>query len=297
MNQEFKKPETSVRNEMINWRLRNMKRLVDELKFAGWNETERAQNDQYIRINGEGVRAVSLADESALCGYENSSSHKVPNTAIEHFKFEPKPLDKKTFSSKQERRMQSHLIKQGLLNNRSLLGIGALSCLNGMFDELLFALDEVSFGDNNLEVEPDDKEHPKIVRCDILAVGVKDGDVFPVLIELKSVRSLQRLGAQLKYAAKDISCNPDRITAITELLSTVTGQKLSNYSADKICKILVWPSGIESNKTSNRINDRSEENDLRDLIYVEYLPVKTDDLAPWNPANVTYHLRKEPAHK
>lgn len=284
------KPNTKERNVMINWRLRNMKRLVDELNsdFVGWNETERASKDQYIRINGEGVRAVSLADKSALCGYGKTSSHKVPKTAIEHFEFIPNDLVEKTFSTKQERRMQSHLIKQALLNNRSLLGAGALSCLSEKFDELLFALDEVSFGDNNLEIEPDDNEHPKIVRCDILAVGIKDGDVFPVLIELKSVRSLQRLGAQLEYAAKDISCNSARISAMATLLSTVTRKKLNSYSADKICKILVWPAGKESITTSNNI---ANDPKLKDLIYIEYFSAKNDVPAHWNPAEVTYQLR------
>jgi len=289
MSQEIdKKPEDGIRNDMINWRLRNMKHLVDEVKFAGWNESERAKNDQYIRINGEGVRAVSLADRSALCGYEKTSSHKDPSKVIEHFARNLGAFNDKTFASKQERRMQSYLIKQALLNKRSLLGKSGLFCLNGMFDELLFALDEVSFGDNKLDNEPDDEEHPKVVRCDILAVGVKDGDVFPVLIELKSVRSLQRLGDQLKYAAKDISWNPDRISAIATLLSLVTGQKFSNYSAGKICKILVWPAGKESITTSNNIANDSK---LKDLIYVEYLIAKPDNTAPWNPADVTYRLR------
>jgi len=289
MSQEIEnKPETLVRNDMINWRLRNMKCLADKLKAAGWNETKGARLNQYIRINGEAIRAVSLADKSALCGYGSATSHKDPVKVMKHFDFTPNELDEKTFSSKQERRMQSHLIKQALLNNRSLLGVGALSCLNVVFDKLLFALDEVSFGDSKLEKEPSDHEHPAIVRCDILAVGIRNHEVFPVLIELKSVRSLQRLGDQLKYAAKEIACNADRISAVTALLSTITGQKMTTYSKDKICKVLVWPAGKESIATSNNI---ATDDKLNDLIYVEYQPVRTDDPTQWNPADVTYLLR------
>ena len=268
-----------------------MTQLVKSLRVEGWDEVARAKADQYIRINGESMRAVSLADGAALCQYHTTSNNDA-SKVIAHFNGQPKILDLTGKNKKPERRLQAYLIKQALMNNRSLLGSHALHCLNCMFDELLFALDEVSFGDNKLKVSPNVKKSPAIVRLDLLAVGIKDGIAFPVIIELKTDRHLKRLGEQLANAEAELVENNERILAVTELLNSVTVAGIKAYNKDSnICKILVWPRPLvkESKLTTQRM---ATDPILTKLICVEYEEISADNSLDFHPANIRYQLRQ-----
>jgi hypothetical protein len=94
------------------------------------------------------------------------------------------------------------------------------------------------------------------VRCDLLAVGKIGKETHPVLIELKSDRSLKRLFEQLDNASFDIGDhrNPnggERRNSITELVKEITGKRIS--SSFDVKKILVWPGGKSSLQTAKRI--------------------------------------------
>mgnify|MGYP003674317935 CR=1 FL=1 len=271
MSKNEGKPTSGDRDEIINWRIANMTKFAADLKPIVWDRFQEAKNDLYIRIGGESMQAVSLKDESALSGCGKPRG-KLDDIVVEAKK-PPKRLgegskkgEEYVFNRKKERRLQAHIIKKSLEDNGSLLGAKLFKCLGSTFDELVFVTDEISFGDrdqentNELPMEfcPDGKKanRPDTVRCDILAVGKIGKETHPVLIELKSDRSLKRLFEQLDNASFDIGDhrNPnggERRNSITELVKEITGKKIS--SSFDVKKILVWPGGKSSLQTAKRI--------------------------------------------
>lgn len=222
--------KSMTRKEIIKWRLVKMREMVEELKREGKDLTSLAKDNQYIRIGGEAYRAVSLNEDSPLCGFSDVKSSDLA-TIDKHFLHIIKPLGKDVLENKEERRLQCWLIKKALINNRDIRS--ALDLSNSVYDELIFALDEISLGDKNHPNE--DKECPDIVRCDILAVGVKGSSAFPVLIELKSNRAMKVLETQLENFCKEIITHK---TEFSSLLESCTGKKVR---CDKPRKMIVWP--------------------------------------------------------
>jgi hypothetical protein len=121
------------------------------------------------------------------------------------------------------------------------------AALKDHFDELLFAFDEVSFKNN---------------RVDLIAVGKKENKIFPVVIELKSNRSLTRLVEQLNDASDAILKN---LAEIKTLLKLVTSLDISD--SGEVRKVLIWTEvkNSASNKTTDIIQDS------KDIIFIEYL--------------------------
>jgi len=177
------------------------------------------KDDWYIRVGGNGYTAVSLNDKRPLLGF---SSGTVTNleTVMHHFNKPTKESGRKT----PEKRAQAWLIKQALKNNLNLKT--CLGLEGSIYEELLFALDEVSFGD---------RDNQPIRRLDILAVGIHDGSGFPVFIELKSRREAGRLQNQLRqYQSQIKPYKPE----FERLLSACTNRKLD---LSKYGSIIVWP--------------------------------------------------------
>ncbi len=249
-----KSKPTGDREALIDWRLEFMTELTAEQKRRGWNEVEEAQHNKYIRINGESYRAVSLSDGSPLCQFDKTGSPEW-GTIERHFENNPVSVDETVLEKKRERRLQSRIIKQALIKNRNLLD-GSLfgTALKGQFDELLFALDEISFGDTN---------HRPTIRCDLVAVGKCGDDVLPVVIELKSERSLSRLFKQLDNACNEIESHHDKFNA---LLKTVTGMSVSKGA--KARKILVWPASASGRENKTTVEKRKESG----VLFIEYAP-------------------------
>ncbi len=267
------KPTSGKRDEMINWRIANMAEFARDLISIGWDRCQEAQKDVYIRIRGESMQAVSLKDDSALngCGKAQTCASKIESEARKT----PKRLGEGTtrreedvFNAKKERRLQAYIVKKSLEDKGSLLGATLFKCLDSIFDELLLVTDEISFGDSNHENENELPEElrrrnrtyrPDIVRCDIFAVGKIGDEIHPVLIELKSERSLSRLFEQLDNASFDIgdSRNPkkdERRIGIANLVKETTGMEISSFD---VKKVLVWPvpktGDSSSTDTTNRI--------------------------------------------
>ncbi len=242
-----KKPEN--REDRIVWRLENMIRFSGELKRQ-WSEREMAAQDKYIRVCGESVRTVSLAHASALCGFTGVGPRNSVETLVRHAE---KQLSSKSMDGKkEERRLQAYLIKSALLNNREMLG--SLTCLSGKLKSLMFAYDEISFGDK-------DFEKGTTVRLDILAVGVNHRDEsFPVVIELKSKRSnadLGRLIDQLNDAEKELTgekCQKHSVPA--RLLESAT--RIKPTLPDQVMKILIWPAGRDTPQIEKTLANKKD---------------------------------------
>lgn len=257
-----------ARLAVIKKRLGLMSQFAQQINMSKWSEQTAAEQDRYIRIRGESLRAVSLNDLSPLCGFGKTGDAKTVATVVRHFDDKgrtPLKLAKKDHESKRERRLQSYIIKQALMSQRNLLGKNTLECLSREFDKLVFALDEVSFGDNN---------NAPVIRCDLLAVGQVGDEIFPVVIELKSNRDLERLDDQLEIAARHVVATYQEAKQLLEL---VTGLKLNSQ---RIGKVLVWPGKRERPETTEF---RRNNPDIR---FVEYGPVSYQ-----SPAEVTFTLR------
>lgn len=262
-----------VRNKVINNRLMTMAKLAKDLADSGWSRCEQAENDRYIRINGDGYQAVSLKDETALCGYGKKTKklEKVQNNFHLNLVCNVEAIKKK-----RERRLQAYLIKQALSNDGSL--IPAIPCLVIAFSELIFVTDEISFGDKNTD---------GATRIDILAIGKLKGtasdsaDYVPVCIELKHVRSLE-IDGQLKRAVNSV-CGEgvnktDRRHHIGTLINVFVGSNLQ-IDFDEVRKIIVWPAydlyGLRNT-------------DIDDEIYLAEYFTKSDGKNFENPADLIW---------
>ncbi len=222
---------SQTRDEIIQCRLSKMTEWAKKRRCFlagppnGWGE------DWYIRIGGNGYTAVSLDCERPLLGFASRPTTDI-ETVISHFK---KGTVKELGRPTPEKRAQAWLIKQAIndkLNLKTYLGLDG-----SIYEELLFALDEVSFGD---------KDHKPIGRLDILAVGICDAGAFPVFIELKSRRLLGRLLCQLQ----EYQCHMKRYEHEFAMLINACTNVEVNLS--KYGRIIVWPKS-QSGNVSDRV--------------------------------------------
>jgi hypothetical protein len=225
------------RDEVIRCRLNKMTEWAKQRRSFLANRPNGWGEDWYIRIGGNGYTAVSLDCERPLLGFASGSTNNI-ETVISHFQKKPK---NKLGRSTTEKRAQAWLIKHAIndkLNLKTYLGLDG-----SIYEELLFALDEVSFGD---------KGHKPILRFDILAVGVCDGSAFPVFIELKSKRDLGRLLVQLReYQGHMKRYEPE----FAMLLNACTNVEV-NFS--KYGRIIVWPKRPSSG-VSRRVESECDQ--------------------------------------
>lgn len=218
-------------NKVVQKRLRNMAEMATERRERLFSDREPKNPNWYVRICGNSYRAVSLYEDSPLMGFVKNNAKKF-DTILNHFeKGEPGKINN---GEKPERRLQCWLIKQSLQNKLSLKT--ALSLDNKKYDDLLFALDEVSLGDRN---------HTPIIRCDILAVGIQNGNAFPVLIELKSNRAKEELVNQIDDFVDHIN---NLSKEFEELLSRCVNKPVR--VSRKIGKMIIWPTAGKAGRES-----------------------------------------------
>jgi len=186
-----------------------------------YNYSEMASLNQYIRIGGLGYRSVSLDEKSPLSGYADNPTESLDKIFIQFKDMKPEPMNETVLQKKVERRLQTWIIKNALLNNRDM--ISALSLSKCPYDEIIFATDEVSFGE---------------IRCDILAISRKGTDYHPLLIELKSNRDKSTLIKQLGNFCKKIV---EYKLEFSELLGILTGVDSNKIMANDPHKIIIWP--------------------------------------------------------
>lgn len=223
---------SQTRDETIRNRLAKMTGWAEERRRFMADHRNELQEDWYIRIGGNGYTAVSLDCERPLLGFASGPTTNI-RTAVRHFHNKPRNTPRR---STPEKCAQAWLIKHAInhrLNLRTCLGLEG-----SIYDKLLFALDEVSFGDRN--------QRPT-ERLDILAVGISNGKAFPVFIELKSERSLGRLITQLDMYQKQVKrCERE----FEKLLHACTNIKVDLPAYGRI---MVWPKS-----RSGRVSDRIE---------------------------------------
>jgi hypothetical protein len=131
---------------------------------------------------------------------------------------------------------------------------GRLNGFSEFFDELIFVTDELKAGD---------------IRADLIALGGKAGEYFPVFIELKGIR-LRRVIEQLILAQQKAAMVKD---SFIEMLVKGTDKTAESISFDKYKLFAIWPeapSGNGNASTAKIVADRRFEKAKGHLLLGEF---------------------------
>jgi hypothetical protein len=188
----------------------------------------------YIRVGGERYRPISIHFDNPCGSLLRRSGNggqiggnKSLEIALENASAAAPADKKKPGNRKPEHVVQAGLIQYALLNDMRMQG--RLNGFSDYFDELIFITDELKAGD---------------IRADIIALGGKNGKYFPVFIELKGIRSFNRVLEQLIAAQQEMSKIRD---SFVEMLVNGTGKAIESISFDEYKLLVVWP-GAPSGK-------------------------------------------------
>jgi hypothetical protein len=231
------KPRTKEGYEIITGYLGKMADFAIERQAFLDKHREGWKKGWYIRIGGNGFRSVSVEHETALKGFAKKSDTDINKIAKQFKSGCPEKLKP---DIKPERRVQSWLIKTAINNSKNLKSVLRLD--DSEVDELLFACDEVSFGD---------RKNKPINRCDILAVGIRDNKGFPVSIEIKYGHKRKEVLTQLRDYQEDMK---NLKPSLKTLLKNCVNKEV-DFS--KYGKIIIWPEGKISHKTLEECIDKN----------------------------------------
>jgi hypothetical protein len=189
----------------------------------------------YIRVGGDKYLPISIHPENPcgclrrLDGRESEiGCTKSLVIAIKDADAAAPANTKKPGNKKPEHVVQAGLIHHALMHDMRLGG-GRLNGFSDFFDDLIFATDELKAGD---------------IRADIIALGGKGGKYFPVYIELKGIRSFERVIAQLILAQREmakVKCD------FLEMLFKGTGKTAESISFDEYKLFVIWPEAPSGN--------------------------------------------------
>lgn len=198
-----------------------------------------AENFRYIRIGGNGFRAISI-DPRQPCGELKGipGSVKSFSDALDKLKNLPVSDDPGSPGNKKgEHRLQAYLIRMALTRPDEMPKL--LAC-DDIFDELIFVTDELNF-DNT-------------VRADLVFLGRKGETYFPIFIELKMKRELTRLVEQLGNTERIVKEFP---TEATDFFSAAVTPDLTlegrHFEVSAPRSMLIWPRANDPSRTSKSI--------------------------------------------
>jgi hypothetical protein len=240
---------SQTRDEVIRCRLNKMTEWAKQRRDFLTDHQKEWKEDWYIRIGGNGFRAVSLEQERPLLQIGPGTVRKI-ETVYDHFKkYDPKEL-KELGRSTPEKCIQSMVIQQvhRIGNNMK----STLKINKAEYDELIFAFDEVSMGD---------MLHPPVVRCDMLAVGLRKGIVYPVVVELKTERNTKVFRQVKEFQTEILSFQSEFQALLNEALG-----KQHCFSYPSIGGIVVWPKSPDD-KEQPHIEEFCHDNNI---IIIQY---------------------------
>jgi ribonuclease J len=193
-----------------------------------------AEKEIYIRVRGNKYRPVSIHRDNPCgrlkrkSGSGNTIGDSKSLTIALKYAEEAAPASTyKPGNGKPEHVVQAGLIHHALQHEMRLDDrLKGFSCL---FDELLFVTDELKAG---------------CIRADIIALGRNGGKYFPVFIELKAIRSFDRVLQQLIDTQEEVAKVK---SAFVEMLAAATGIQASNITYDEYKLLVVWPKAPSGN--------------------------------------------------
>lgn len=207
-----------------------------------------AEQSIYIRVGGSQFRAVSVHPDNP-CGRlkrkENDKEiggTKTLGSSLKNARDAAPANAVNPRNGKPEHVVQAGLIHHALTHN--LLLDDRFSGFSKFFDELIFVTDELKAGN---------------IRADIIALGGKSGRYFPVFIELKAVRSFERVVEQLIDAQNKMT---EAKSAFIEMLSKATEKAAGNIAFDDYKLLVAWPktrSGSEKASALEIVNKLGNE--------------------------------------
>jgi hypothetical protein len=175
---------------------------------------------------------------------------------------------KKPGNKKPEHVVQAGLIQRALLPD--MLLNGRMNGFSAFFDDLIFVTDELKAGD---------------IRADIIALGGKDGNYFPVFTELKGIRSFNRVLEQLRVAQQEMA---KFRSSFVEMLVKGTGKAVGTISFDEYRLLVVWPgapSGKGNASAAKAVVEKGLESARGHLLLGEYSPMPKGDWDAWKAFN------------
>jgi hypothetical protein len=236
---------------------------------------ELAEKFIYIRVGGDKYRPVSVHFDNPCGSLKRRNGNegeiggtKSLGTALENASAAAPANTKKPGNRKPEHVVQAGLIQYALLHD--MLLNGRLNGFSDFFDELIFVTDELKAGD---------------IRADIIALGGKDGKYFPVFIELKGIRSFNRVLEQLRAAQQEMA---KFRSSFVEMLVKGTGKAVETIAFDEYKLLVVWPgapSGKGNASAARAVAEEGLESAKGHLLLGEYLPMPKGDWDAWKAFN------------
>lgn len=199
-----------------------------------WSDNE--DSKRYIRINSKGYRVVSLDYENP-CGalYSSSGEEITETTNIQEAREQlSKELENHELINKDkpEHRLQAFIIHTALTRPE---GISLFLGCKAEFDELIFIDDEFTIEN---------------IRADMIFLGRKGNNYFPVFIELKVARFAKELQKQLENI-HDYLEKYD--TAFIKYLSSASGISKDKIDYSKSKQVAIWPDGGKNKRNNNEL--------------------------------------------
>lgn len=196
-------------------------------------EAELAAQKRYVRINGGGIRVVSLCSVSP-CG--RISGHNTVKT-LSGVRRATQGDVPKPGKGKPEQAVQASVIEHA---KRWPEALPDLLHLSDLCDELRFVNDELAVD----FISPDGSS--KSIRADVVLAGRK-GDVwFPVFVELKNDRMRGTLLKQLTNAADALTADAEACEAFVAFLRASARLNSPQHAAQPVdvrrtIKLFIWP--------------------------------------------------------
>lgn len=203
-------------------------KLLIEWREEAQRMKELADKWVYVRVRGDSYRPVSIHPANPCGSLKRSDCNgsiiggtKRLHSALKSAEAAASADAKKPGNKKPEHVVQAGLIHHALTHDMRL--DGRLNGFSEFFDELIFITDELKAGD---------------IRADMVALGVKDGKHFPVFMELKAIRSFDRVISQLVDTHKTAM---KMKSAFIGMLSSGTGKAASSICFDEYKLLVIWP--------------------------------------------------------
>lgn len=219
--------------------LSDMAKAAEALNNAeGIDRRVWAEQLKYIRINGSGLRPISICNDNpcgALDGYKTSTK-RVTRRLRDALTAPAMPLARN--AKKPELRLQARLIEHAI---RTPEDLPELLHLEQHCDALWLVTDELKVNE---------------VRADVVLLARKGDIYFPVFIELKNNRSLNRLQEQLQNIIKSVGLEADARDAFARFAMVTLG-KSGRFDFDRKIMVIIWPALSESSRTPDNTRERA----------------------------------------
>lgn len=200
--------------------LREMARFARLVHGEKIDHKDWAAKKKYVRINGGGLRVVSLCSDSPCGAIDGHPTRRTPYRL--HDALAGRIPDEGRKRPKPEHRLQATLIEHAIRWPESL---PELLHLSRQCSQMRLVTDELAVGD---------------IRADVVFAAEKDGVWFPVFVELKNSRSKDTLIRQLKNIANAITGNQEAASAFEEFMRAAA--KIEGpVDLSRHLKLLIWP--------------------------------------------------------